>query len=79
MKLVDVTIILLVFVTCAYRNIYCEDFIVCESGLLGSQRLEITIVRVPFMAQQLTNPTRIHEVVGSTPVLTQWVKDLVLP
>lgn len=25
MKLVDVTIILLVFITYAYRNIYCED------------------------------------------------------
>ena len=31
------------------------------------------------MAQQLTNPTSIHENMGSTPGLTQWVKDLVLP
>ena len=28
------------------------------------------------MAQWLTNPTRNHEVVGSIPGLTQWVKDL---
>ena len=28
------------------------------------------------MVQWLTNPTRNHEVVGSIPGLTQWVKDL---
>ena len=34
--------------------------------------------RVPSMAQQLTNPTRIHEDVGLIPGLTQWFKDLAL-
>ena len=33
-------------------------------------------VGVPFVAQRLTNPNRIHEGAGSIPGLTQWVKDL---
>ena len=34
---------------------------------------------VPFVAQQLTNLTRIHEDAGLLPRLIQWVKDLVVP
>ena len=31
------------------------------------------------MVQWLANPTSTHEVVGSIPGPTQWVKDMVLP
>ena len=34
---------------------------------------------VPVVIQWLTNPTRNHEVAGSIPGFTLWVKDLVLP
>ena len=33
---------------------------------------------VPFVVQWIKNTTSIHEDSGSTPGLTQWVKDLVL-
>ena len=44
-----------------------------------SDRKEIHLLGVPFMAQQLTNLTSIHENTGSIPGLTQWVKDPALP
>ena len=34
---------------------------------------------VPFVAQRLTNLTRIHEDVGSVPGLSHWGKDLPFP
>ena len=34
---------------------------------------------VPTVAQQVKNPTSIHEEMDSIPGLTQWLKDPVLP
>ena len=37
--------------------------------------LKKKVLRVLVVVQQLTNPTRNHEVEGSIPGLAQWVKD----
>ena len=41
-------------------------------------KYKMGIEGVPFMAQWLTDPTRIQEVTGSVPGLAQWVKDAML-
>ena len=46
---------------------------------MGGHIKNSLMCRAVFMAQQLTNPTRIHEEVGSIPGPFQCVKDPVLP
>ena len=49
-----------------------------EESLVVSYKTK-HILRVPFMAQWLTNPTKIREDESSIPGLAQWVKDLTFP
>ena len=50
-----------------------------EIGIYTLPYTKSTKLGLPLAAQQLTNPTSIHEDEGSIPGLTQWVKALVLP
>ena len=50
-----------------------------EKGDVTTDITEIHRIRVPVVVQWLTNLTRNHEVAGSIPDLSQWVKEPVLP
>ena len=53
-----------------------RETVLDRPGRAGKTSAEIGL---PTVAQWLTNSTRNHDVVGSTPGLTQWVKDPALP
>ena len=44
-----------------------------------SLTLNVPSGQVPAVAQQVKNPTNLHEDVGLIPGLAQWVKNLTLP
>ena len=54
--------------SCAVRGLGCTFSLAWVTHLKSDEG-------VPVVAQWITNPTRNHEVAGSIPGLTQWVKD----
>ena len=72
---------------CGVLWVWLEDnfvFFQMARNKFGDYRFNIfnrisILQRFSVVAQQVTNPTSIHEDVGLIPGLAQWVKDLVLP
>ena len=67
-----------------YTKLYKALFTIATQGNNLNAHQQMNGLRrcgigVPVVAQWITNPTRNHEVAGSIPGLTQWVKDLAFP
>ena len=59
-------------------HVQCNVFLkyqMFQKDYLRSHDWKNSLLGVPSMAQQLTSQTRIYVGVGSSPALTQWVKD----
>ena len=60
-------------------NSLCSTIIFITRRKKKYQHIKVCVVGVPVVAQQLMNPTSIHQDAGSIPDLSQWVKELLLP
>ena len=60
-------------------GVWCYFLVWNRPKLWWLKDLEKSYMGVPVVAQQITNPTSLHEDEGSISDLAQWVKDLALP
>ena len=71
-------------------GLYCRYSLLCPIDLVPKSIMELPTLetqshlqcmknRVAVLAQQVKNPTSVHEDAGSIPGLHQWVEDPVLP
>ena len=75
--------------TCILRDTKSDSFLLSHDGNSSNHKFLLRLkdwgncsqkfcVGISIVAQQVKNPTSIHEDMGLIPGLTEWVKDLVL-